>query len=104
MAVALHSRSVELSILVNTLYRKWPQANIHTHVQNAVPLVWGSLRLALIRSMRFLIPTLDMKGGFKLKWTISDALWYMYMCVAYEVVVESVHFITSTQLKYIHFR
>ena len=39
---------------------------------------------------------------FKLKWTISDALWYM--CVAYEVVVESVHFITSTQLKYIHFR
>ena len=25
------------------------QANIHTHVRNAVPLVWGSLRLAPIR-------------------------------------------------------
>ena len=24
------------------------QANIHTHVRNAVTLVWGSLRLALI--------------------------------------------------------
>ena len=24
------------------------QANIHTHVRNAVPLVWGSLRLAPI--------------------------------------------------------
>ena len=26
------------------------QANIHTHVRNAVPLVWGSLRLAPIKT------------------------------------------------------
>ena len=38
------------------IYGIWPraskqaskQANIHTHVRNAVPLVWGSLRLAPI--------------------------------------------------------
>ena len=27
------------------------QANIHTHVRNAVPLVWGSLRLAPIKTV-----------------------------------------------------
>ena len=35
------------------IYGIWPQASkqarIHTHFRNAVPLVWGSLRLAPIR-------------------------------------------------------
>ena len=30
------------------------QANIHMHVHNAVPLVWGSLRLAPISSYIYL--------------------------------------------------
>ena len=29
------------------------QANMHTHMRNAVPLVWGSLRLAPIRYTNF---------------------------------------------------
>ena len=36
------------------IYGIWPQARsvvyIHTHLRNAVPLVWGSLRLAPIMS------------------------------------------------------
>ena len=30
------------------IYGIWPQGRIHTHLRNAVPLVWGSLRLAPI--------------------------------------------------------
>jgi len=30
------------------IYGIWPQASIHTHVRNAVTLVWASLRLTPI--------------------------------------------------------
>ena len=43
--VILKSKRAHLKF---TVYGR-KQANIHTHVRNAVPLVWGSLRLAPIR-------------------------------------------------------
>ena len=37
-----------------TVYGPSKQANIHTHVRSAVPLVWGSLRLAPITVFLFI--------------------------------------------------
>ena len=47
------------------------QANIHTHMRNAVPLVWGSLRLApIILSASFAIIG-NIKMGHKLSSPIT---------------------------------
>ena len=37
------------------IYGIWLPANIHTHVHNAVPLVWGLLRLAPIMPIHFVV-------------------------------------------------
>ena len=52
------------------IYGIWPQGCIHTHLRNAVPLVWGSLRLA---------PTICKHGPVQLMrpgigWNVSCAL------------------------------
>ena len=50
LAIALHLVILKFNHthLKFTVYGTSKQANIHMHVRNAVPLVWGSLRLAPI--------------------------------------------------------
>ena len=69
------------------IYGIWPQAQsvgrIHTHLRNAVPLVWGSLRLAPITSLLLSIllqvrSTSNNANGNKRVIFFSGRTWYMY--------------------------
>ena len=56
---------------------------IHTHLRNAVPLVWGSLRLAPITSLLLSIllqahSTSNNANGNKRVIFFSGRAWYMY--------------------------
>ena len=49
----LNLRSIKIQMHSFKIYGIWLQANIHTHVHNAVTLVWGSLSLAPINYNQF---------------------------------------------------
>ena len=61
---------LECEIRLYEIYRKWPQAKRHTHVCNAVPLVWGSLRLTPIKGLKVSNTYIRWiwKEGSKRKW------------------------------------